>query len=254
MAYFWSWSFMKMGAQTESAGSVKVTKGIGYMDAVLSKPLWDFPSSAVSELSVLWGGWPTVRDCIGTAGGSQDTGLSVLKSGKSRANQDDLVTLLSSCWLGALEASQTLSLVPCPVPTGPHISPLKQAHPEHRLETTTRAEVGSQLAAIMRLGTRQASPERPVCLGTVRPQSIFRDPSQAKASVGADSQEEKATSWSQAPRHSLRGSSVYSLCDIGEITYFAEPNSPYLKNRRHITNFTRSLSRWLIYRCLYRYR
>ena len=39
MAYFWSWSFMKMGAQTESAGSVKVTKGIGYMDAVLSKPL-----------------------------------------------------------------------------------------------------------------------------------------------------------------------------------------------------------------------
>lgn len=254
MAYFWSWSFMKMGAQTESAGSVKVTKRTGFVDAVLSKPLWDFPSSAGSELSVLWGGWPTIPDCTGTAGGSQDMGLSVLKSGKSRANQDDLVTLLSSCWLGALEASQTLSLVPCPMPTGPHISPLTQANPEHRLETITRAEIGSQPAAIIRQGTRQASPERPVCLGTIRPQSIFRDPSQAKASMGADSQDKKATSWSQAPRHSLRGSSVYSLCDIGETTYFAEPNSPYLKNRRLITNFMRSLSRWLICRCLYRYR
>lgn len=44
---------MKIGAQTESTGSVKVTKGTGYVDAVLSKSLWDFPSSAGSELSVL---------------------------------------------------------------------------------------------------------------------------------------------------------------------------------------------------------
>ena len=42
---------MKMGAQT--AGSVKVTKGTSYVDALLSKPLWDFPSSAGSQLSVL---------------------------------------------------------------------------------------------------------------------------------------------------------------------------------------------------------
>lgn len=240
MAYVWPWSFMKIRAQTESTGSVKVNKGTGYGDAVLPKSLWDFPFSSGSELSVLWGGCPTVPDCIGTAGGSQDMGLSVLKSGKSRANQDDLAPLLSRCWLGAPEASQTLSPVLCAVPPDPHIGPLKQAHPEDRLETITRAEAGSQPAAIMHLGTRQ---ERPVCLGTGRPQSIFRDASQAKASVGADSQEKKATDWSQTPRHSLRGSSAYSLCDIGEITYVAEPSSPYLKNRRHITDFTRSLSR-----------
>lgn len=84
--------------------------------------------------------------------------------------------------------------------------------------------------------------ERQICLGKDRLQSVFRDPSEAEDSVGADSQEQKAKGWSNAPGYRLKGSSAYSLHDIGQITYLAESKCPHSKNKRCNTSFMRSLS------------
>lgn len=67
-------------------------------------------------------------------------------------------------------------------------------------------------------------------LGKDRLRSIFRDPSQAKDSVGAESRVQEATSWSSAPGHRLEGSSAESMT-LGKSYTLLSLNVPIQKIR-----------------------
>ena len=120
--------------------------------APLGFPFLGWPQSALcSDLSDQ--PFQTAWDCRGFPG----HGTFRAKVGKAPANQDELLTLLSSCKYGVLEAPQTLPVMACFMPTEPHIGPERQSAATEQLSTLI---------------------------------------------------------WNRPPRHRLKGSSAYLLCDI----------------------------------------
>ena len=170
-------------------------------------------------------------------------GFSVLKLGKFGVNQDELITLLLSPRHGAPEASQPSSVMPCPVPSGPHAGVQRQGPSGGQTRDLDQAECGQSTGYDCETGTRQMNTQRQVHSGKDKLQFVFRDPSQAEDSMSADSQEQKAMGWSNAPGYRLKGSSANSLYDNGHITYFAESKCPHSKHKGRNTSFMRSLSR-----------
>lgn len=197
-----------MGMQTHKSRHCKGGPKEVYVDAVLSELFGYFPSSNGPDLYVLWVGWPTIE-----AGGYPGHGIFTAKIGKVLGKPG----WVHYCWVPGM-GFQPSSVVPCPVPSGPHPGPQRQGPFGGQAGDLDQAEGGQPTGYDCETGARQMNIEWQVCLRKDRLQFVFRDPNQAEDSVGADSQEQKAMGWSNATGYRLKRSSANSLYDTGHIT------------------------------------
>lgn len=92
-----------------------------------------------------------------------------------------------------------------------------RVHPEDRLDILLWAEGGQPVGCYCVTGSRQVSPHRPVCLGTGRLRSIFRNPCHPGDSVcGPRAEGPQAGAKPQGYR--VKGTSADLFCDSGSFT------------------------------------
>lgn len=209
------------------------------MDAVISKPLWDFPSSDGLKPVCSWVTWQSrVINHPGFSRIIENPGnpLSVVKSGKLLANWVDLVSLPLSHRHGA-GAFSVISVFHVLCPVGCMYVHKGRAHPEVRLETLIQAESGW---AANWLSLQDWGPGN----RGQRDQSAWE---QRGCGAYSETQARLGTIWVQRCRQtraegnrlrqrpSVQVQVIYSLlCDLGKWVHFAEPKCTHLKNKNCI--------------------